>query len=179
MRSTFFQVPHSEAHRLTANYSLEHGKADLLDPAATSIFLDRPAFPFGGAGLVTSPRDYDRFLRMLAQYGRIDGSRVMGELAVRMGTSNLLPEGVDLKMMPAMGAANSVFGAGGRVGLGAESGIFGWGGAAGTTATVDMKNGVRSGLFIQIMSSEALPIHNDYNKAMAEDLKALGGATRS
>ena len=179
MNSTFFQVPSAEAHRLTSNYSVEQGKLEPLDPAATSIYLDPPAFPFGGAGLVSSPRDYDRFLRLLAQYGRIDGRQVMGERAVRIGTSNLLPEGVDTKMMPAMGAANSGFGAGGRVGLGAEAGIFGWGGAAGTNATVDMKRGVRNGLFIQLMPPDALPLHGDYNKALLEDMKALGGTLHS
>ena len=154
MSSTFFQVPQSEAGRLTTNHAAFNGILVPIDKGKDSIYLDKPAFPFGGAGLVSSPRDYDRFLRMLAQYGTIGGNRVMSEEAVRTGTSNLLPPGV---AGPAMMAPASNFGAGGRVGVGAEDGVFGWAGAAGTVGSVDMKRGVRSGIFLQFMPPTALP----------------------
>ena len=92
MTSTWFRVPESEVDRFTTNYGIMGGVPSPMDPADSSVYLDEPAFPFGGAGLVSSPRDYDRFLQMLLGYGKIDGRRVMGELAVRVGTSNLLPE---------------------------------------------------------------------------------------
>src|SRR5207302_508722 len=123
MHSSFFQVPRSEAHRLTTNFGAVGNNLVPIDKGEDSIFLDPPAFPFGGSGLVCSPRDYDCFLTMLANYGRIDGVRVMNELAVRIGTGNLLPEGV---AGPSMMSPVSAFGAGGRVGVGAESGIYGW-----------------------------------------------------
>jgi CubicO group peptidase (beta-lactamase class C family) len=173
MTSTWFQVPASEARRLTTNYVLAGQTFLPIDPSATSIYLDKPPFPFGGAGLVSTPRDYDRFLRMLAQYGRIDGRRLMSEPAVRVATSNLLPDGVDMKMMAMMGQGASGFGAGGRIGLGPEAGIFGWAGAAGTVGTVDMRRGIRSSIFLQFMPPNGLPVLTEYQQALQADLAAL------
>ena len=92
MSSTWFQVPESQKDRLTANYFLIDGEPLPIDLPDTSVYLDKPAFPFGGAGLVSSPRDYDRFLMMLAGFGEIEGQRVMSEPAVRLATSNLFPD---------------------------------------------------------------------------------------
>ncbi|MGV2496898.1 serine hydrolase domain-containing protein [Pelagerythrobacter aerophilus] len=173
MTSTWFQVPASEVGRLTTNYGLIDGRPLPLDPARASVYLDPPAFPFGGAGLVSSPRDYDRFLRMLVGYGELDGKRVMSEAAVRLGTSNLLPEGVNTAGTLAAGAG---FGAGGRVGLGEQAGTYGWGGAAGTVAFADLKRGLRAGLFTQYMPADALPIQSEFPLAVAADLKAMAAA---
>ena len=171
MTSTWFQVPASQVQRLTTNHAAFGGKLVPIDPGTTSIYLDKPAFPFGGAGLVSSPRDYDRFLAMLANYGRVGQERVMGELAVRVGTGNLMPDGVD---GPAFMAPASQFGAGGRVGVGAEAGIYGWAGAAGTVGTVDMRRGLRSSIFLQFMPPTALPILGEYQQALRADVQALG-----
>ncbi|RXZ66653.1 class A beta-lactamase-related serine hydrolase [Pelagerythrobacter rhizovicinus] len=173
MTSTWFQVPASEVGRLTTNYGLMNGRPLPLDPARASVYLGPPAFPFGGAGLVSSPRDYDRFLRMLVGYGEFEGKRVMSEAAVRLGTSNLLPEGVNTAGTLAAGAG---FGAGGRVGLGEQAGIYGWGGAAGTIAFADLKRGLRAGLFTQYMPADALPIQSEFPLAVAADLEAMATA---
>lgn len=166
MTSTWFRVPASEVGRLTTNYGIVNGMPVPLDPARASIYLDEPAFPFGGAGLVSSPRDYDRFLQMLLGYGKIDGRRVMSELAVRVGTSNLLPDGIDTKGTFAEGSG---FGAGGRV----SDGGFGWGGAAGTAAFVSFKEGLRANLMTQYMPSEALPIQSGFPVAVMKDIAAM------
>ncbi len=172
MGSTYFQVPAADEKRLTANYGVIGGILAPIDPAKSSIYLDKPPFPFGGAGLVSSPRDYDRFLRMLAGYGKIDGTRVLSELTVRVGTSNLLPEGVDTKGSMIEGAG---FGAGGRVGLTGDLGTYGWGGAAGTVGFVNFRYGVRGSLFTQYMPSDAYPIHRDFPLAVQKDLVAMRG----
>ncbi len=106
-------MPESEKARLTTCYGVVDGSLIPLDPAQNSIFLDAPAFPMGGSGLVSSPRDYDRFLRMIGGYGVIEGKRVMSEAAVRMGTSDLLPNPDVTKGTPVAGYG---FGAGGRQG---------------------------------------------------------------
>lgn len=170
MTSTWFQVPAREQKRLTTNFGAAGNLLVPVDPGATSIYLDKPAFPFGGAGLVSSPRDYDRFLLMLANYGIIGGRRVMSEAAVRQGTGNLLPPGV---ARPTMTGPASDFGAGGRVGIGVEDGIFGWGGAAGTVGTVDMKGGIRSGIYVQFMPPNANSLLSDYQQALRGDVMAL------
>ncbi|MDR2857186.1 MAG: beta-lactamase family protein [Novosphingobium sp.] len=170
MTSTFFQVPAGDAKRLTTNFAAIADTLVPIDPGDSSIYLDKPPFPFGGAGLVSSPRDYDRFLRMLADLGRAGGTRIISEAAVRTATGNLLPPGV---AGPAMMSPPSGFGAGGRVGLGAEAGIFGWAGAAGTVATVDMRRGIRSGIYVQFMPPNANGLLGEYQQALHADVMAL------
>ena len=82
----------------------------------------------------------------------------------------LLPAGASTKGTFANGAG---FGAGGRVGLGEAAGTFGWGGAAGTVALVDLKRGLRAGLYTQYMPSEAYPVHAEFPTAVLADLKAM------
>lgn len=176
MTSTFFRVPASEVGRLTTNYGIVNGLPVPIDPARQSIYLDEPAFPFGGAGLVSSPRDYDCFLQMLVGYGEIDGRRIMSEQAVRLGTSNLLPDGVSTE---GTFAAGSGFGAGGRVGLGDQAGTYGWGGAAGTVAFVDMKRGLRANLMTQYMPADAYPIHREFPAAVLADLATMAAAKKA
>ena len=176
MSSSFFQVPASELHRLATNYGVLAGIPLPIDPATGSIFADKPPFPMGGAGLVASPRDYDRFLEMIANYGVLDGKRVMSAKAVALGTSNLLPPGAQTKDTFADSAG---FGAGGRVGLGEQAGTYGWGGAAGTVALVDMKRAFRAGLYTQYMPSEAYPVHRDFPNAVLADLKLMAPARKA
>ncbi|WP_379920868.1 serine hydrolase domain-containing protein [Erythrobacter sp. R86502] len=166
MTSTWMQVPASEAHRLTDNYGVLGGNVFPLDPAANSIFLDAPEVAAGGGGLVSSPRDYDRFLRMLLGYGTIDGTVVMSENAVRVGVSDLVPSSVDLTGSWIEGEGH---GAGGR----SKGATFGWGGAAGTLGAVDFDLNLRTGLFTQYMPSEAYPIRDEFLAAMEADLAAM------
>ena len=169
MNSTFFQVPESEVGRLTTNYGVMAGNSLPIDPAANSIYLDAPPFPFGGAGLVSSPRDYDRFLRMLLGYGKLGNTRVMGELAVRIATSNILPKTATTE---GTWVAGEGFGAGGR----SSNGQFGWGGAAGTLGAVEYRLGLRAGLFTQYMPTEAYPIREEYMEALEADVAGMRAA---
>ena len=169
MTSSWFRVPAAEAHRLASNYGMRGNRHLLLDGAADSIYLDSTPFAFGGAGLVTSPEDYDRFLRVLVGRGTIDGRRVLSERAVLLGTSDLLPPGADTRGTLVEGAG---FGAGGRVGKGADAGHFGWSGAAGTVGFVHMKIGLRAGLYVQFMPPGALPIQREFIDATREDVLA-------
>jgi len=170
MDSTYFTVPQNEVGRFTDNYGVLAGNPLPIDPALASVYLDEPAFPFGGAGLVSSPRDYDRFQRMLLGYGKLDiggtSRRVMNELAVRVATSNILPRTASVEGTWVDGQG---FGAGGRV----VNGTFGWGGAAGTLASVDYNLGLRTGLYTQYMPSEAYPMRDEFMAAYAVDLAAM------
>jgi CubicO group peptidase (beta-lactamase class C family) len=168
MNSSYFQVPQSEVKRFATNYAVFGGALIPIDPAATSIYLDKPAFAFGGAGLVCSARDYDRFLAMLLNGGELDGVRVMAPETAALGMSNLLPEGASTKGTFIDGAH---FGAGGRVGTGATAGSFGWGGAAGTIAFVDTRRKIRATGMVQYMPSEAYPFHADFGKWVIADLQ--------
>ncbi len=152
MTSTYFQVPASETGRLTSELAFLPGGATFpVDPGNDSVYSDKPAFPFGGAGLAMSPRDYDRFLLMLAGLGAVGRTRVMKEETARVAMSNLMPTTVT----PENGfEGGQGFGAGGRVKIKADKtptgiGTYGWGGAAQTIAWVDPVNRLRASGFVQ------------------------------
>jgi len=174
MTSTYWAVPASEAARLGPNYFWAGDNRVPLDPAGSaSVFARAPSFPYGGAGLVMSARDYDRFLAMLLNGGELDGRRVMKAETVRTAMSNLLPTGVTFTGIPGTGAQNNAggYGAGGFVTLtdvpgGPGAGTYGWGGAAGTIAWVDPKNGLRASAYVNYFPAEKWPLRADLMKAV-------------
>jgi CubicO group peptidase (beta-lactamase class C family) len=173
MGDTHFQVPRQDAGRLTTSYFLLGDLLLPIDLGQESIYLDRPPFPFGGAGLASTPRDYDRFLEMLLGYGTFEGRRVMSERAVRLGTSDIFPD----TLSPDDDYAKTWgYGAGGRVGRGEEEGVYGWAGAAGTIGFVDYKRGLRAALYTQYMPFDAYPLLDEFPAAIRADLAAQGGA---
>ena len=172
MSSTWFQVPESEKERLTANYFVLEGQPLPVDLPESSVYLDKPAFPFGGAGLVSSPRDYDRFLMMLAGFGEIEGQRVMSEPAVRVATSNLFPDTLAPDGGFSSGDRVFGFGAGGMVGLGDAAGLFGWFGAAGTAGLVNLKAGLRQTFMTQYMPAD-MDMQTAFPLAVAADAAAM------
>jgi CubicO group peptidase (beta-lactamase class C family) len=170
MTSSWFQVPASEVGRLTTNYAPFGGTLLPIDPAASSIFLDKPEFPFGGAGLVTSARDYDRFLMMLAGKGALGDVRIMSEATAMLAMSNMLDDSVERKGTFVDGQG---FGAGGRVSLPGNPGgpgTFGWGGAAGTIAFVNPLSGLRGAGYAQYMPPESLDFQRRLPEMMLKDL---------
>jgi len=176
MASTTFRVPEANIPRLSTNYAPLGGVLLPLDPASTSIYLDQPAFPFGGAGLVSSARDYDRFLAMLMFEGTLDGQRILAPETARLAMSNLLPEGA--RTQGSM-VAGSGFGAGGRVSLPTSpegEGTYGWGGAAGTIAFVNSRRRIRFGGYANYMPSEAYDFQQRVAQTFLADLRAMVAA---
>ncbi|SNS83131.1 serine hydrolase domain-containing protein [Sphingopyxis indica] len=164
MTSTWFQVPASEVGRLTTNYAPVAGALIPIDPATSSIYLDKPPVPYGGGGLVSSARDYDRFLAMLLGEGATGGVRIMKPETARLAMSNLIDDSIDRKGTFIDGEG---FGAGGRVSLPTSptgEGLYGWAGAAGTVGFVDRRRGYRVGGYTQYMPSNALPFQADFGK---------------
>ena len=177
MRSTWFTVPASETARLSTNYAWAGANRIPLDPAATSVYLQSPSFPYGGAGLVSSARDYDRFLHMLANGGSLDGVRVMKPATVALAMSNLLPAGVTFGGIGGGTGGDPTaqgFGAGGSVYLkdvagGASKGTYGWGGAAGTIAFVDPVRKLRGTVMVNYFPADKWPLRGDIVKALYAD----------
>ncbi len=169
MTSTFFQLPKAEIHRFTANYAIVKGKPFTLDKAKGSVFLDKQPFEYGGAGLVVSPRDFDRFMALMLGEGVLDGRQLVSASAVRLAMSNLLPPGDVTKGTRMAGAG---FGAGGRVGLGADEGSFGWSGAAGTLFFIQRRIGLRAAMYTQFMPPQVYPVQQEFMAAARADALA-------
>lgn len=172
MGSSFFHVPGSAIGHLTTNYAMLGTSPLAIDKPKNSIYLKPTPFAYGGSGLVTSPADFDKFLAMLVNGGMHGSKRIMKEATVQQGTSNLLPEGADLTGTWVLG---NLFGAGGIVGTGANEGLYGWSGAAGTIGMCNTRLGLRTGLYVQYMPQDRLPILAEFPKAVGLDLLAGKG----
>jgi CubicO group peptidase (beta-lactamase class C family) len=185
LTSSYWTVPQAEAGRLATNYAFTGDALVPLDPAARSVYLQPPSFPYGGAGLVMSARDYDRFLHMLVNEGTLDGVRIMKPETVRLAMSNLLPAGVTFGGVGGAtggAAANATpmgYGAGGSVYLvdgpgGMPSkGTYGWGGAAGTVAFVDPVKKIRGTIMVNYFPADRWPIRQEITAALATDLSRI------
>ncbi|MFL9840008.1 serine hydrolase domain-containing protein [Sphingomonas sp. ST-64] len=175
MTSTYWTVPQSELGRFATNYAWAGDTRIPIDPAKTSAYATPPSFPYGGAGLVMSARDYDRFLHMLVNEGTLDGVRVMKAETVRLAMSDILPEGVTFAGAPGGTGGDTAprmgYGAGGSVYLegvpgGPGKGTYGWGGAAGTVAWVDPANKIRGTVMVNYFPSDKWPLRADAVRAV-------------
>jgi CubicO group peptidase (beta-lactamase class C family) len=170
MTSSFFQVPRSEIGRLATNHGDTPSGTVPIDPAADSVFLDTFP-PYGGSGLVSSMRDYDRFLAMLMGEGALGRTRIMKRETALLGMSNLVHPKTEMQGY----VAGQGFGAGGRVTLvpgpnGEGVGTFGWGGAASTIGWVDRSRGLRGSGWTQIMTGGADRFTGGFGKAVYASL---------
>ena len=139
MKDTQFFLPAAQRARLAAVYS--SGSDGLIKrapdgPRGQGAYVDGPRKSFaGGAGLLSTARDYARFLEMIRRGGTIDGVRILSPRTVALMTSNQV------------GTLHSQTGLG--FGLGFETtdrygangmdsvGSYGWAGAYSSTYRVD------------------------------------------
>lgn len=139
MRDTAFSVPPEELGRFAANYSRTPDGLKLIDAPAESDYAKDLTFFSGGGGLVSTARDYMRFLTMIERGGKLDGHRILRPKTVKLMVTDQLPEeafpigfGEEKRHGTGFGLGFSVrteitsWDSAGRVGE------YGWGGAAST-----------------------------------------------
>lgn len=166
MASTSFKS--IDPRRLTSNYMMSPKGPMLVDNALRGAFNETPPIPMGGAGLVSSARDYFRFGDMLRGGGAIGTQRIMKPETAQMIVSDIMPAGVRYR-------DGGGFGFGGRV-VTADTkeandslGSYGWGGAAGTIFWMDpVRRAVVVGM-IQILPGEAYPLRKELREALMTD----------
>ncbi len=150
MRDTDFFVPEQKLDRFTVNYRRTVG-GDLiaLDRPETSRYRHRPTFLSGGGGLVSTARDYMRFLVAIAQGGELQGRRILRPETVTLMTTNQLPERVGWIKFGQKVREGVGFGLGFSVRVkpspwdpDARIGEYGWGGAASTHYWVSPRDGL-------------------------------------
>ena len=140
MKDSGFYVPAEKLDRFAANYNSDgKGNLTLKDAPATSEYLKKRKLFSGGGGLVSTARDYMRFLVMVSSGGELDGVRVLSEKSVKLMTTNQLSEKIGwIKFGP-----NVREGVGFGLGFSVRNkmsdwdpqgvvGEYGWGGAAST-----------------------------------------------
>ena len=158
MKDTYFYLPPDRKARLTTVYA---SGADMRitrapdGPRGQGNYVDGPRRSFaGGAGLLSTARDYARFLQMLLNGGSLDGARVVAPKTVALMTTNQTGT-LFSQTGQGFGLGFSVLeqpGADGRI----ESvGTFGWGGAYGSTYEVDPKEHLVLVFMIQMLPNRS------------------------
>lgn len=145
MKDTGFFVPKEKASRLAATHGLKDGKLIVVESPAKSRFLKKPVMLSGGAGLVSTARDYARFCQMLLNGGVLDGHRILRAKTVKEMTTNQLPAGaMPINLGAPIPGEGFGLGVAVRVALDrlavAPVGEYGWGGVACTYFWVSPKD---------------------------------------
>jgi CubicO group peptidase (beta-lactamase class C family) len=153
MNDTFFFVPPEKRTRLAAVYGSDaNGKAARQDDSARGqgAYVEGPRKSFsGGAGLVSTARDYATFLEALRNDGALGKVRILSPHAVKLMTTNQVG---DLKSPKGLGfgygfETNDKYGVSGMESVGS----WGWGGAYGTYYHVDQEERMTTVLMIQLL----------------------------
>lgn len=140
MKDTGFWAPATKVERLAANYGSDgKGTLTLKEAPANSEYLKKRKLLSGGGGLVSTARDYMRFLVMISRGGELDGVRILKESTVKLMTTNQLSEKIGWIKFFGQVREGVGFGLGFSVRDKMSSwdpeghvGEYGWGGAAST-----------------------------------------------
>lgn len=162
MNDTDFWVPGPKQDRLAQLYrQLPTGE---LRPAFERYSPTRPTKLFmGGAGLLSTAEDYERFCRMLLNRGELDGVRVLKPDTVDLMFQNHLPSSFRQKY----GLGGAVDGAGG----------YSWGGANGTQFWIDRENRLFAVFMVQTQNYRA-PTYGTFRARVNEAADVAGGGFR-
>jgi CubicO group peptidase (beta-lactamase class C family) len=154
MKDTYFFLPPEKRDRLAAVYGSDaNGKAVRMDDSAKGqgAYVDGPRKSFaGGAGIVSTARDYATFLEALRNGGSLGKARILSPHAVQLMTTNQIGE--NLKTPRGLGfgygfETTDKFGVAGMESVGS----YGWGGAYGTYYRVDPAERLVTVMMIQLL----------------------------
>jgi CubicO group peptidase (beta-lactamase class C family) len=146
MTDTHFFVPPAKRDRLVTVYASDTSNHIVRAPDGArgqGHYVDGPRRSFaGGAGVVSTARDYARLMQMMLNGGELDGVRILSPFTVAVMTSNQTRTlydangsqgfGLGFSTLERLGADNTLF----------SVGSYGWGGAYGSTYRVDPKQRV-------------------------------------
>ena len=175
MRDTYFFLPPEERDRLATVYNRRRSGPLERAPDGAGMqtqgqYVDGPRSSYsGGAGLLSTARDYGRFLQMLLDGGRLGGTRLLSRASVDLMTTNHVG---DLYTPPGMGfglgfSIRTDVGAAGQPG---SVGEFGWGGAYHSTYWVDPVEELVVAYFTQVIPAAGL---DDFQRLRALVYAAL------
>lgn len=142
MRDTHFFLPVAQRNRLVTVYANDSGRVRRAPDGARGQghYIDGPRVSFaGGAGILSTARDYARFLQMIAHGGRWSGQQYLAPHTVALMTTNQVGTlhgtttgfGLGFETTERYGATGS-----------SSVGTFGWGGAYGSNYKVDPTEGL-------------------------------------
>ena len=164
MNDTYFYLPKAKVSRLTTVYSANSSGPVTRAPdpgtmAGQGMYVEGPRKSFsGGAGILSTARDYATFLQMMLNKGMHNGIRILSRKTVELMTVDHLrtiPYGDGAGFGLGFEVTDDV-GARGRPG---SVGEFNWGGAYHSTYWVDPKEDLVVVYFTQLIPAGAIDDH--------------------
>jgi CubicO group peptidase (beta-lactamase class C family) len=170
---TSFYLPAEKRGRLAAVYmAKDDGRIERAPAGGTGQgdYVDGPRVAFaGGAGLLSTTRDYGRFLQMLLNGGEIDGVRLLGPKTVELMTVNhvgtLFNEG-----RTGFGLGFEVAEDLGKAGRYGSVGDFGWGGAYYTNYWADPREKLVALVFTQLLPAGNVDLHSRFRALVYQSI---------
>ena len=187
MSDTHFAVPQNKRHRMaslytpnTQNHIVKVGRdpitAGFLRFSDDYCFDDHPVLFAGGSGLVSTAKDYVRFLQMLLNGGELEGVRILSVDAVRSMTSNQIG-----KLNIPFGGHGDKFGYGfgvlTRSGIAddvASVGTYSWGGIFNTYFWVDPQERLIGVMMTQVFPYDQLTLREDFKRLVYDAIDDSG-----
>jgi CubicO group peptidase (beta-lactamase class C family) len=186
MADTQFYLPPAQKDRLTTVYgvSKDGGKIERAPNGkdGQGDYVEGPRVAFsGGAGLLSTARDYGRFLQMMLNGGELDGVRVLSPKTIELMTVNHVGT-LFAERGPA--DAGKGFGLGfdvvldlGKTGSYGSLGAFGWGGAYHTNYWVDPQEKLVAVIMTQLLPATGSDLHNRFRTLVYQSI--VGPPTHS
>ncbi len=178
MRDTGFFVPAAKLGRFASCYAVNAGSGalELFDDGQDSNWSRPPAFPAGGAGLVSTIDDYCAFGRMMLNLGKLGGERILARPTVELMLTDQITAA-----QKAMSPFSPGFWEGRGWGLGLSMitervntaqgpGQFGWSGAYGSDWISDRVEDLVAVLMIQRYNLGPGKIHEDFRTLVYQSL---------
>jgi CubicO group peptidase (beta-lactamase class C family) len=144
MKDTGFSIPAEKVDRLVSGYSADPETGALRPDGGEQVpWSSPPAFPDGGAGLLSTVDDYLAFGRMMLNKGRFGSERILSRLSVEtMTTDQLTPEQKAVSpffpgFWDSRGWGFGVCVVTRRDGVASVPGRYGWDGGSGTSWSTD------------------------------------------
>jgi CubicO group peptidase (beta-lactamase class C family) len=139
MTDSHFYLPPSKRDRLATVYSRGENGLERTPETGGMInqgaYVEGPRKSFsGGAGMLSTAKDYERFLQMMLNGGILDGVRILSPKTVELMTVSHFDTGWDGEDM---GLGFAVVEDLGARGIPGSTGEYGWGGAYHTSYWVD------------------------------------------
>ena len=170
MSNTGFWISANKRARTITAYALQDDKLVLFDPP-NGMYANRPSFPAGDSGMVSTADDYLRFARFMHGGLAPDGQRLLSMAALTsMQTDHLTPcqrEGGRSILGSRRGWGYGMGVASAGRAAGEARGSYGWEGGFGTSWFNDPVDGLTGILLTQrVFEGSELPaVHRDFRKA--------------
>ncbi len=166
MRDTYFYLPEDKHERLAVVYRPKEGGGIEPVPGRDGMrsqgrYTDGPQVSFsGGAGLLSTARDYSRFLQMTLNGGKLNDARILSRKSIELMTVNHI-DGIEFRPGRGFGLGYWVVTDLGERALIGSDGEYGWGGAYHTTYWADKDEKLVVVYMTQLLPSGGI---DDYKK---------------